>query len=148
VSFVKRLLPDSWPSVTDGQVGVGHPKKSLADVRRVDARRAQIRRRAGVVLSFQVSEYSIEPVEGKFARNLLANDNWRRALANEREPDRPKVAIVAESLPLSSVAEGLAGAAPGPDGAVFRPAREGKRERPAADSAKEVTLSESRKFAC
>lgn len=43
------------------QFGVGHPVESLADVRRPDARSAQIDRPCGVTLRFQVSEYNVEP---------------------------------------------------------------------------------------
>ena len=64
-------------------VGVGHPPQSLSDVRRADARSAEIGCCAGVTRSFQVSLYKVEPREAVSARNLLAKDNWRAALADE-----------------------------------------------------------------
>ena len=42
---------------------VGHPVEALSDMRRTDARCAQIRRPAGVLRSFQVIENKVEPVE-------------------------------------------------------------------------------------
>jgi hypothetical protein len=56
-------------------VGVGHPDgtevEPLSDVRRPDARSAQIRSPDGVALSFQVSANNVEPREAIPARNLL-----------------------------------------------------------------------------
>ena len=63
--------------------GVGHPVEPLSDVRRADARSAQIGCCAGVTRSFQVSAYKVEPREAVFAGNLLAKDDWRAALADE-----------------------------------------------------------------
>jgi hypothetical protein len=71
-------------------LGVGQPdgteEQTLPDVRRPDARSAQIRSPDGVALSFQVSANSVEPREAVRARNLLPKDDDRRALADEREP--------------------------------------------------------------
>jgi hypothetical protein len=55
----------SDPSFQSRVVGVGHPNKpeALSDVRRADARSAQISRPAGVARSFQVSLYKVEPTE-------------------------------------------------------------------------------------
>jgi len=47
----------------------------LSDVRRTDARSAQIRRPDGVTASFQVSENKIEPREAVLARRLLSKDD-------------------------------------------------------------------------
>jgi hypothetical protein len=55
----------------------------LPDVRRPDARSAQIGGPDGIAQSFQVSAYSGEPVSASRARNLLANDDWRPALGDE-----------------------------------------------------------------
>jgi hypothetical protein len=90
-------------------------------VRRPDARSAQIRRPAGVTLSFQVSEYSIEPSQPITARNLLAKHDWRATLADETEHVRPEVSLVFFAFSLSGDAEGLTGAASGPDGPVVWP---------------------------
>ncbi|HWL54291.1 MAG TPA: hypothetical protein VNQ90_17760 [Chthoniobacteraceae bacterium] len=63
--------------------GVGHPPKPLPDMRRADARSAQIGSRNGISHVFQVSEYSREPLTSKLACNLLAKDRCRAALADE-----------------------------------------------------------------
>jgi hypothetical protein len=55
-------------------LGVGHPPQPLSDVRRADARSAQIGSRCGISHAFQVSEYSGEPVASSLACNLLAKD--------------------------------------------------------------------------
>jgi len=49
--------------------------------------------------------------------------------------------IVAPSLG-AGIREGLAGAAPGPDGPVVGPSGEPERERPAPDPGKEMALGE------
>jgi hypothetical protein len=57
--------------------GVGHPNKpeALSDVRRADARSAQICRPEGVARCFHVSVYKVEPTEAVLACNLLAKDD-------------------------------------------------------------------------
>jgi hypothetical protein len=57
--------------------GVGQPDEpeSLSDMRRADARSAQISRPDGVARSFQVSAYKVEPPEAVLARNLFAKDD-------------------------------------------------------------------------
>jgi hypothetical protein len=63
------------PSFQSRVVGVGHEPQPLPDVRRADARSAQIRRPDGVALSFQVSLNKVEPPKAVFACNLLAKDD-------------------------------------------------------------------------
>ena len=70
-------------------IGVGHPVDPLPDVRRPDARSAQIRRRSGVASAFQVSANMVEPRESSSSGNLLAKDACRAALADEVEERRP-----------------------------------------------------------
>jgi len=84
-------------------VGVAHPVQPLSDMRRPDAVCAQYKRPAGVAFRLQVCEYSIEPAELNGSRHLLANNALRALLANEVEPNRPEVALVGSSLPLSGV---------------------------------------------
>lgn len=120
--------------------GVGHPVKSLADVRRTDARSAQICRPAGVVRTFQVSEYSVEPSEGILARNLLSKDRCRSALADEFPENGPEVPFVGGSPTFSGDGERLAGAASGPHRAINWPSREGKCVRPPTDPGEKVAL--------
>jgi len=105
---------------------VGHPDppKSLSDVRRADARSADICRCAGVARSFQVSLYSVEPLQAVLACNLLTKNDCRAALADETEELGPEVALVVEAASLTCGAEGLAWAASGPHGPVVRPACE------------------------
>lgn len=58
-------------------LAVGHPMQPLPDMRRADARRAEIESPAGVALCFQVSVYKVEPSQAVLARNLLAKaDAW------------------------------------------------------------------------
>lgn len=80
--------PVEFPTVGVGQPLSGEPEP-LPDVRRAEARRAGIDRPAGVIRSFQVSLYKVEPSEAVLARNLLAKDDWRAALSNEVEPGWP-----------------------------------------------------------
>ena len=63
--------------------GVGHEVQSLSDVRRAEARRANIDTPNGVCRCFQVSRNSAEPSEAVFARNLLTKDYSRRTLPDE-----------------------------------------------------------------
>jgi hypothetical protein len=109
-------------------------------VRRTDARSAQIESRDGVARSFQVSAYSVEPLEAVAARNLLSKDDRRAALADETEPVGPEVARVVESTPLAGAGEGLAGTAPGPDGSIVGPSGEPERVGPDADASESMEL--------
>jgi hypothetical protein len=83
-SMLGRVLP-----VESSARQVGHEVQSLPDVRRPEARSAQIRRPDGVTRSFQVRRNNVEPSKAVFGRNLLAKDCVRAALANEPEPCRP-----------------------------------------------------------
>jgi hypothetical protein len=47
----------------------------LSDVRRADARSAQISSPEGVARGFHVSVYKVEPAEAVLACNLLAKDD-------------------------------------------------------------------------
>ena len=69
-------FPLSAPPV--GVLGVGHPEQSLSDMRRADARSAQIEGPHGVSHVFQVSAYSGEPNAAILARNLFSKDRWRK----------------------------------------------------------------------
>ena len=93
--------------------------------------------------SFQVSTNSGEPFTSKFARNLLAKDDWRTALRDEAVEDRPEVAFVGGAELLSGCAEWLARATSGPNRSSCRPAGEFEGEAPSADSGEEVALGVS-----
>jgi hypothetical protein len=117
-------------------------------VRRADARSAQIRSPDGVALSFQVSANNVEPREAIPARNLLSKHDWRAALADEAEPLGPEVAFVCGAAALAGDGEGLAGAAPGPDGPVVGPAGESEGVGPGAEAGEGVELGSAHKVIC
>ena len=125
-------------------LGVGHPlgseEQPLSDVRRPDARSAQIGGPDGVPRAFQVSANNVEPREASSARNLLAKHDWRAALADEAEPLGPEVALVVEAEAGTGAGEGLAGARAGPDGAVVGPPGESKGVGPGAEAGEGVEL--------
>jgi len=124
-------------------VGVGHPEEPLPDVRRPDARSAQIGGPDGISQRLQVSVYSGEPLASKAARNLLSKDDCRLALADEFVPRGPEMPLVPRASPLAGSTERLAGAASRPDLPVLGPAREPEREGPSPDPGEEVTLCEA-----
>ena len=132
-----RGLPTSFAS------GVGHEPKALSDVRRFDARSAQIRRPDGEVLRFQVSRNRIEPRESIRARNLLSKHDWRAALADEPKPRRPEMTGIFEALAFAGAAEGLAGARARPNRSVIGPTGESEGIRPSSDPGEEVALGEA-----
>jgi hypothetical protein len=61
----------------------------LSDVRRTDARSAEIDCPAGVTRSFQVSLYKVEPTKAVLACNLFTKEVIRAALLDEVEEGRP-----------------------------------------------------------
>jgi hypothetical protein len=89
------------PVVPSALVGVSHPVQPLPDVRRADARSAQIGGPAGISHCFQISAYSGEPFTPILARNLLSKDRCRAALGDERVKSGPEVSLVDMALPLS-----------------------------------------------
>jgi hypothetical protein len=139
ISFCVFDLPET--SCACGVVQpFGHPIQSLSDMRRPDARSAEIDRPAGVIRSFQVSLYKVEPSEAVLARNLFAKDNARFALRNETEEIGPEVSLVSEPASFSGGTEGLAGTATCPDWAIVRPSSQSKSGRPDPDPCEEVAL--------
>ena len=90
------------PSLWSRVVGVGHPETSpvqtLADVRRPDARSAQIGGPDFIGQPFQVSSYSGEPIPSKRRRNLLSKHDWRTALGDEASKLGPEVPLVCDPL--------------------------------------------------
>ena len=56
-------------------VGVGHEPQPLPDVRRPDARSAQISRPDGVTRTFQVIRNKVKPLKGSLACNFLSKDD-------------------------------------------------------------------------
>jgi hypothetical protein len=133
-------------------LGVGHPdgteEQPLPDVRRPDARSAQIRSPDGVALSFQVSANNVEPREAIPARNLLSKDDWRAALADEAKPLGPEVPLVCGAASFAGDREGLTGTGAGPDGPVVRPPGEPKSVGPGAEAGEGVELGSAHKVIC
>jgi hypothetical protein len=121
--------------------GVGHPEQPLSDVRRADARSAQIGGPDGISDCFQVSTYSGEPFTSILARNLFSKDRCRAALGDEAVKSGPEVASIGMATSLSSARKRLTGTAAGPNFSVVWPAGKTERVGPSADAGEEVALS-------
>jgi hypothetical protein len=119
----------------------------LTDVRRTDARSAQIDRPAGVTRSFQVSLYKVEPSEAVAACNLLAKYRDRLALINEVEPCWPQMPLVNKPNSFACRAERLAGARACPNWAIVMPPSAAQGVAPNPDAGEEMTLSVSAQVA-
>lgn len=109
-------------------------------MRRADAVCSKYSSPAGVVLTFHICEYSIEPAVPNRAANLLAKDSLRLALADEPEHFWPEVSFVGGTFLFARCRERLAGARAGPDWGFVCNAGETERERPAADAGEEMDL--------
>jgi hypothetical protein len=70
-------------------IGVGHPIRSVADVRGADARSRERNTPEGVTHAFQVSVYKVDPSIDSLACNLLAKDDCRATLVDEMLPGGP-----------------------------------------------------------
>jgi len=132
VSFQSLAL-----GVTHGASG---PVEALSDVRRAEARSAGIDRPDGVVRSFQVSVYKVEPTEAVLACNLLAKDCVRAALRDETEEVGPEVSLVVETSTLAGGAERLTWARTGPNRTLVTPPGAAQGVAPDADPGEEVAL--------
>jgi hypothetical protein len=124
-------------------VGVAHEVHPLSDVRRTEARSAEIDSPDGVVRCFQVSVNKVEPTKSVFARNLLAKDNDGAALADEVVPGWPQVPLVSKPSAFACRAERLARTGTCPNRSVVRPPGATKRVAPDADAGEEVALGEA-----
>lgn len=102
---------------------------------------AQHGRPEGVARSLQVPTHKVEPPVLKSRCNLLTKDDCRAALADEGEPDRPKMSRVSRSETFSRRAERLARAGAGPDGPLVGPPGEPEGVGPPADAGEKVALS-------
>ncbi len=107
-------------------------------MRRPDARSAQIGGPDGIAQCFQVSPYSGEPCTSKAARNLLSKDRCRTALGDEASKLGPEMAGVGFALALPRLADGLAGAASGPNRAACWPSGQLQSVLPSADTSEEM----------
>jgi hypothetical protein len=126
--------------------GVTHEEKTVAQVRRAEARSRQNRRPDGVADSFQVICHKVEPAVSNRSLNLLAKDNWREALPDKPVPDGPEVPGVIRPPAFSGLAERLAGAGTRPDGPRSGPPCKPQRVGPAADPGEEMEMLESGKL--
>jgi len=138
-----RAIACSGVPANIAAVGVPHEVQSLSDVRRPDARSAQIERSKGVARSFHVSVNKVEPSEAATARNLLSKHDRRATLRDEVVPCRPKVPLVSEPAAFTCRAERLTGATASPDGSVVGPSSQSKAVAPDSDAGKEMALSVS-----
>lgn len=89
------------PLSASADVGVGHEPEALADVRRADARSAQIGGPDGIAQCFQFRSNNGEPSPSVSARNLLSKDDCRLAGGDETVELRPEVAFVLDAAALS-----------------------------------------------
>jgi hypothetical protein len=118
----------------------------LPDVRCAEARRAEIESPEGVVRSFHVSLYKVDPTEAVFACNLFSKDRWRSALFDEVKPVRPEVPLVSHPFSRACTAERLARTRSRPDWSVVFPSCGAERMAPDPDPCEEVTLSKFKKL--
>jgi hypothetical protein len=112
------------PRSAPAAFGDGHEVKPLPDVRRTDARSAQIRRPDGVTRTFQVSLNKVEPLESVRVRNLLTKNDCRPALLNESEPGGPEVSVIVEAFLAAGSRERLTRARTCPHRQIVGPASE------------------------
>lgn len=150
VRIASRIPPsiDRTPLSARLLVGVGHEVQTLPDVRRPEARSAQIDRPDGVALCFQISVNKVEPSKPVLGRNLLAKDrdiSWLASL-DEVEPMRPKVPLIGEPIPFACCGERLARAATGPRWPIVRPSGFSQCVAPDTDAGEHVDLGERLKF--
>lgn len=132
-------------------VGVVHPTgsdpvKTVADMRRTDARRRERDRPEGVTQGFHVSVYKVDPRIRVLARNLFSKDDCRRALADEVIEGWPQMPLVSKPASFACRAERLARAGSRPYLPVVRPAGTAQGIRPNSDAGEEMALCESAQF--
>lgn len=115
-------------------------------VRGADARRRERCSPEGIVQTFHVCLYKIEPRLGSFACNLLTNDEFRAALFDEPMERREKVPLVIKPAAFACRAERLARGTGRPDGTGVGEAGEAQAVGPDANPGEEVTLAIARKI--
>jgi hypothetical protein len=114
---------------------------------RADARSRKRDRPKGVIQSFHVSLYKVDPSIRVLTRNLFTINSFRFALADKVEPRGPQMPLVSKPAAFACLAERLAGARACPNSRSVRNPSDAQRVGPDADTCEEVTLSESGKVA-
>jgi len=84
--YGRRLLPLKSRAAGVAQPSVGDEEDALSDVRGAHARSAYINCPEGVLLSFHVCSYNVEPSEAIRACNLLTKDRYLWTLSVLDEP--------------------------------------------------------------
>jgi hypothetical protein len=144
-----RFFIARWASgvlLSSFATGVGHEVKPLPDVRRPEARSAQIQTPDGVALSFQISVNKVEPSKAVLGRNLFTKYRCRTADFDEVVPRRPEMPLVSSPRSFACRAERLARAGAGPDRPFIGPSGAAQGVGPGADPGEEVALGVSHKF--
>ena len=100
------------PHLKSRALGVGQgfsgKEQTLSDVRRADARSAEIDRPEGVSRCFHVSVNKVEPRKAVLARNLLPKHICRATLRDELEEVRPEMPLISNPIASACSAERLA----------------------------------------
>lgn len=112
-------------------------------MRRPDAASWKYGRPDGVAFRLHVIVNKVEPAPSNCIINLFAKDCCRSYCADKLEPDRPEVTIILERFAFPGTAEGLAGAAAGPNRSIIGPSGQSKSEAPSGDAGEEMTLAVS-----
>jgi hypothetical protein len=140
--FVSGVLGP--PSASD-LTGVGHgdPVQPLSDVWSIDRESWDRNRPAGVCVSFQIKENSVEPTKASLARNLLSHDDKGPRCVNESMKVGPQMPWIGGAKAFARDRERLAGAASGPQGLVVGPSCHSGSDTPQSPAGKEVDLLKS-----
>ncbi|MNJ48226.1 hypothetical protein D3C77_434150 [compost metagenome] len=128
------------PRLASAAVGVGHPVRSISDVRRTDARRRERDSPEGITHGFQVSLYKVEPRLCVLACNLLSKELCRFSLTDEPGERWPQVARIIKPISLACRGERLARTGTGPNRSIIWPAGATKGVGPNTDTGEEVAL--------
>jgi hypothetical protein len=136
------LLPASLFPFFAGafEVMVGHKPKAITLVGRVDGTSWDNDRPAGVVLCFQVSRHSVEPVLANRRRNLFSHDDSGPSGTDEAKEVGPQVPIVILGFSFARDGERLARGAASPELAVVGPPSKSSCKGPTGDAGEEVAL--------
>jgi hypothetical protein len=123
--------------------GVGHPEQPLSDVRRAEARSAQIGGPDGITQRFQVNAYSIEPFASKSTRSLFAKQCCRSSLGDESKKLRPEGPLVRRAFALAGRGVRLARTTPRPHFPSGGPSGQSNGKRPSANSPEPMLFPEA-----